>query len=204
MAFQDITDPGAVQLAIAEFDRVGTDSFLTRYGFKKARAFFLAVGGREYDSKAIAGAAHGYQFPNLGPLHPSDFSGGEATVARKLRSLGFTVIRKDIGPDADADTRNPIWNRDELILALDAYVMWNGRPPAKTSAAIAELSRLLNELHRLLGTPRGETLRNPSGVYMKLMNFRIPGRSSAASTCRLGNPGNDRTSHRFGSFSERH
>jgi predicted HNH restriction endonuclease len=75
-------------------------------------------------------------------------------------------------PDANGDARNPIWSRDELTLALDAYVIWNGRPPAKTSDAIAELSRLLNKLHRLMGTPRGETLRNPSGVYMKLMNFR--------------------------------
>jgi 5-methylcytosine-specific restriction protein A len=67
---------------------------------------------------------------------------------------------------------NPDWNQDELILVLDAYVKWNGRPPGKTSDEIAELSLLLNDLHRLLGTPPEKTLRNPNGVYMKLMNFR--------------------------------
>jgi hypothetical protein len=29
------------------------------------------------------------------------------------------------------DARNPPWNRDELILALDAYLRWKGNPPAK-------------------------------------------------------------------------
>ena len=45
---------------------------------------------------------------------------------------------------------NPAWNRDELIVALDAYVMWNGNPPAKSSDAIEGLSALLNDLHRAI------------------------------------------------------
>jgi hypothetical protein len=48
--------------------------------------------GQLYDSKAIAGAAVGYQFPADGPLSAADFSGGEATVAAALRSLGFDVV----------------------------------------------------------------------------------------------------------------
>ena len=67
---------------------------------------------------------------------------------------------------------NPAWNRDELIVALDAYVRWNGNPPAKSSDAIEGLSALLNDLHRALGTKGDDTLRNSNGVYMKLMNFR--------------------------------
>jgi hypothetical protein len=47
------------------------------------------VGGPLYDSKAIAGAAHGYQ--HAAPLAASDFSGGEATVANRLEQLGFEV-----------------------------------------------------------------------------------------------------------------
>ena len=122
MAFQDITDPGAVQLAIAEFDRVGTHSFLTKYGFKRSRTFFLVVGDREYDSKAIAGAAHGYQFPNLGPLRPSDFSGGEATVARKLRSLGLKTkeARRGALRNALLSLRNKI--RQEFPALARAFV----------------------------------------------------------------------------------
>lgn len=78
-------------------------------------------------------------------------------------------------PDAgeiEENIRNPPWNRDELILALDEYVRWNGNPPGKTSADIHDLSHTLNELRRILGTRGQSTLRNANGVYMKLMNFR--------------------------------
>ena len=44
----------------------------------RARAYFLYENGRYYDSKAIVGVAHGYEFPEEGPLHPADFSGGAA------------------------------------------------------------------------------------------------------------------------------
>ena len=57
-----ITDltPEAVRQAIAEFDRLGRDSFLNTYGFGKARGYFLVHNGQAYDSKAIAGVAHQY------------------------------------------------------------------------------------------------------------------------------------------------
>ena len=48
------------------------------YGFGPAREYFLVIGDMHYDSKAIVGVAHGYQFPSEGPLRPEDFSGGEA------------------------------------------------------------------------------------------------------------------------------
>jgi predicted HNH restriction endonuclease len=68
--------------------------------------------------------------------------------------------------------RNPTWNRDELILALDAYVRWGASPPAKNSADIAALSQTMNDLRRVLGSVGNDKLRNANGVYMKLMNFR--------------------------------
>ena len=71
------------------------------------------------------------------------------------------------------ETRNPPWNRDELILALDAYVRWQGNPPAKTSPDIADLSRAVSDLRQVLGTQGQPTLRNTNGVYMKLMNCGI-------------------------------
>jgi hypothetical protein len=43
------------------------------------------------------GAAHGYQFPNKGPLRAADFSGGDATVKAKLEQLGFTVESTSAG-----------------------------------------------------------------------------------------------------------
>jgi hypothetical protein len=57
----------------------------------RSREYFLLLDGRQYDSKAIAGVAHKFAVPAEGPLGPSDFSGGEATVVRVLERLGFTV-----------------------------------------------------------------------------------------------------------------
>ena len=81
----------AVREATAEFDRIGRDVFLAQYGFGRARSYFLAVGGKLYESKAIAGAARGYALPVAGSLKPSQFSGGEATVHRRFEELGFEI-----------------------------------------------------------------------------------------------------------------
>ncbi|HEY0601854.1 MAG TPA: hypothetical protein VGD58_03030 [Herpetosiphonaceae bacterium] len=91
MALTDLTSSDAVLRAVEEYDEIGQDAFLTKYGFGRAREFFLEHNGKLYDSKAIVGAAHGYQFPHEGPLGARSFSGGEATVQRKLEDLGFTV-----------------------------------------------------------------------------------------------------------------
>lgn len=67
--------------------------------------------------------------------------------------------------------RNPIWSRDELILALDLYLRHRGFPPAKDSDEVMELSNFLNQMGKALGIAESETYRNPNGVYMKMMNF---------------------------------
>jgi 5-methylcytosine-specific restriction protein A len=91
MGFSDITEPKAVSDAIEEFDRLGREKFLETYGFGKARKYYLVVNGKYYDSKAILGVAHKYQFPAKEPLKWSDFNGGKLTVQAKLEELGFTV-----------------------------------------------------------------------------------------------------------------
>jgi len=91
IALSDITDSTAVLQAAKEFDALGREAFLAHYGFGKARGYFLLLDGKRYDSTAIMGAAHGYQFPEKGPLRAADFSGGDATVKTKLEQLGFTV-----------------------------------------------------------------------------------------------------------------
>lgn len=97
-----LQSPSAVQAALDEFLHVGRDAFLEKYGFKQARSYFVVDPrtGERCDSKAIVGAAYGYQFPSQGPLRPGDFSGGDATVAAKLGALGFEVVRiRDWSPD---------------------------------------------------------------------------------------------------------
>jgi hypothetical protein len=39
--------------AVAEYDRLGQNRFLAKYGFGAARSYRLLVDGKTYDSKAI-------------------------------------------------------------------------------------------------------------------------------------------------------
>lgn len=115
----DLTSRDAVVQAMAEFDRVGRADFLSKYGFWPARSYFVTHDGRSYDSKAIAGAAYGFQFPLQGPLSANDFSGGDATVRPKLESLGFE-FSGGAEPDAgeltsDRLTEGEIYPREELV-----------------------------------------------------------------------------------------
>jgi 5-methylcytosine-specific restriction protein A len=90
MPLSDLT-ASAVNMAISEFDKLGRLAFLKKYGFGPARGYFLEKNGTQYDSKAVAGAAHGY-LPDQKPLSANEFSGGAATVQRVLQELGFNVL----------------------------------------------------------------------------------------------------------------
>jgi 5-methylcytosine-specific restriction enzyme A len=164
MSLSDIAHREAVLQAIQECERLGQTIFLRKYGFRKARDYSVWHEGKPYPSKAIAGVAHRYEFPTAEPLRAADFSGGEATVARKLRALGFEVTRT-------GQQKNPPWARDELILALDLYFRY---PPQHISHAHPEvitLSHILNALPIHPVRPDARRFRNPNGVYMKLCNF---------------------------------
>lgn len=99
MTLGDLTDRDAVLRAVRRYDELGPEQFLSTYGFKPAREYLLQVDGKHYDSKAIAGVAHGLQHPELGPLKADSFNGGADGAARRLRRLGFTVAtRAQISP----------------------------------------------------------------------------------------------------------
>ena len=159
MSLSDVTAEG-VERAIAEFDRLGRETFLAQYGFRKARRYFLVRDERRYDSKAIVGVAHGYDYPSRGRLRSKEFSGGEDTVARHLEYLGFDVERV---------LSNPPWVEEELIIALDLYLRV-GSPGAK-HPAVVELSRVLNALPLHAERPDADRFRNPNSVGLKLANF---------------------------------
>jgi 5-methylcytosine-specific restriction protein A len=89
-----LTDRSAVLKAMAEYDRLGRDTFLDQQSFGRAKWWYVLHEGKQYDSKAIVGAAIGYQAGK--PLTSNDFSGGERSVVRKLRALGFEVVRFEI------------------------------------------------------------------------------------------------------------
>lgn len=75
-----------------------------------------------------------------------------------------------------ARIRSPAWHRDELILALDLYVrlggVGSGPLPDKDAPAIIEVSRTISGLPIWTALDRATTFRNPSGVALKLANFR--------------------------------
>lgn len=81
----------AVLFAIKECDQLGHDKFRAKYGFGRARDYFLIYRGKRYDSKAIAGVSHKFVNPSSGSLKKETFSGGLTTVRKKLVELGFEV-----------------------------------------------------------------------------------------------------------------
>jgi len=46
MALADVTSPAAVLEAVAEFDALGREQFLAKYGFHPARSYFLVHNGQ--------------------------------------------------------------------------------------------------------------------------------------------------------------
>lgn len=104
--------------AVAEYDELGQDEFLRKYGFDRARSYLLIHNGKAYDSKAVVGGAHGF-LEGQEPLAAGEFSGGEATVGRLLRRLGFTV---QVSSDLTGD--------DVVALISKLHVRWSARQPA--------------------------------------------------------------------------
>jgi MrcB-like, N-terminal domain len=116
VALADLTSRDAVLAAMEEFDSLGRDQFLQRYGFGRARDYEVVHEDGRYDSKAIVGAAHGHQHPSLGPLESGDFSGGQPTI-NKLKELGFDVIQIDDSDSAGDRTAAPLARFLELYPA---------------------------------------------------------------------------------------
>ncbi len=87
---RDVTSREAVLAAIAEFDEIGREAFLEKYGFGPSREYVVVEDDRQYDSKALLGAAYSYQFNGVERLTPQDFSGGDETRG-VLERLGFAV-----------------------------------------------------------------------------------------------------------------
>src|ERR1700686_3927092 len=98
MALADLTREGVLK-AVAEFERLGRDAFLDKYGYGQATTYSLVIDGKHYDPKAIVGVAHGFDRPDLGPLKNNELVGGRSGSSRVLERLGFKVepIREGAG-----------------------------------------------------------------------------------------------------------
>jgi 5-methylcytosine-specific restriction enzyme A len=255
MALSNVTTDSVLR-AVEEYHALGQNAFLEKYGFGKSTRYLLRINGEDFDSKAIAGAAHGYAFPELGPLANSAFSGGKDAAARVLEGLGFQIVEKEasgkrvwaldelssvqrehyevsrsfeghftraqfderyrkmfparnpnsilpsdfshnntqsakdlypsfletvgdsvyhfVGLEAghEGKIRNPLWTRDELILATEFYKQFAPQIPGKTDERLIGLADEIRALASSLGLHGDETFRNPNGVYMKLMELK--------------------------------
>ncbi len=67
---------------------------------------------------------------------------------------------------------NPNWNRDETILALDAYFALAGKNPNAKDPLIIALSETLRALPYHGEAARKPTFRNPDGAAFKVQNLR--------------------------------
>lgn len=79
-----------VLAALAEYDRLGSREFLSRYRFGRSRAYTLWHGGQEYDSTAVLGVA--YLHATGRTATREEFSGGLSGAVRVLQSLGFDIV----------------------------------------------------------------------------------------------------------------
>jgi hypothetical protein len=82
-------DRGAVDRAVAEYDRLGPAEFFARHGFAPTTTYEMTVGDRRYPPKAILGVA--YELTTGHRLASGDFEGGRSGAVRVLTALGFTV-----------------------------------------------------------------------------------------------------------------
>src|SRR3978361_123615 len=93
MALADLTSNEAVLEALAEFERIGEEAFLQKYGFSQSYDYVIRHELNDYPAEAILGAAYGGQFPDAGPLSHTTLSEGQPTID-KLGGLGFVVERR--------------------------------------------------------------------------------------------------------------
>jgi len=142
MSLADLSSPDAIKKAMAECDRLGRMDFLARYGYGSAQEYVVKYNGKAYDSKAVAGVAHMFEFPDLGPLKKGDFSGGvrSGAAAKKLSQLGFQIV----------GLSSPVgWSLVECEITVEAYFQCvalqnEGKPFTKSSIYRQVASKLDN------------------------------------------------------------
>jgi len=91
MPLNHMADPEAIRKAARECNEMGTEAFLQKYAFGRTR-YMALVDGKRYPGKALVAAAHGYEFPEEGPLEHGQISGGQGGTNRILRRLGFEIV----------------------------------------------------------------------------------------------------------------
>jgi len=103
---------------------------------------------------------------------PPDVSALNLRSMRRLTTASVQRLEVAWGIAAEKPGRNPKWERDELILALDLYFRLHRVLPDRGHPEVVQLSALLNALPGRSSRPDAVRFRNPNGVVLKLANFR--------------------------------
>lgn len=164
----------AVLSAILECDEMTPQAFLKKYGFGRPRNGFVYHEGKAYAAMALMAAAFGYLPGRPAPLSKAEIKGGLTGVKPAFRKLGFIVeepygFQPPLYIPQEKQAKNPLWTREQVILALDLYVKHKGRDPGSAHPDVLEVSALLRQMATEAGLT---TYRNAAGVIMKMMNFR--------------------------------
>ena len=177
MSLAQLSSPTAVKHAINESIRIGRDEFLRLYGFGRSREYPLLFDGQEFDSKAVAGVAHRYQFPELGALRSVEFSGGitDQGAARRLFELGYQI--------QGLHRRPKDWTLDESELAADAYFECLGQ---KLIGQRFNRTQALNRVATRIGRTRGSIDRKFQNIDAILLEADLPRLNDAIAKNKQG------------------
>ncbi|TDD92081.1 HNH endonuclease [Saccharopolyspora karakumensis] len=145
-----------VLAAIAEYDALGRETFLSRYGFDDATSYLLHHAEERYEAAAVLAAAHGY-LPDRSALRASELPSRKNAVELHLRRLRFDVRR----------LKSPSWERDEVILACDLVRQNGWHWLSADDQRVQELSELLQLMPLHPAEVRGPKFRNVNGVARK-------------------------------------
>jgi hypothetical protein len=96
-----------VLTAVDEYDKRGDEEFLTEYGVGQTRDYVLRHDGKDYDSKAVLGAAQWHATGK--PASRLQFQEGKEGAAKVLRELGFDVAYLAHASDADDGPATGQW-----------------------------------------------------------------------------------------------
>lgn len=166
---------GKGEAGVREFENVPQLSERAREHFEVARQFEADFTSREFKDayvKAFPGRA-------VGSIIPTDFAFNSDQYDKERRPSFLEVLEEGrlryVGLEEGQRKKakqNPLWTRDELILATEFYKRFAPSIPGKADERLIALSQEIRSVAESLGLQGDETFRNPNGVYMKLMELR--------------------------------
>lgn len=167
--FSHVSSPD-IHAAVAEYDRLGQDEFLSAHGFGRSRGYELVVDGKTYDSQAILGVAHRHATGTL--ASSGEFSGGRYGAAKILKELGFEVTQP-IASSPEVVPATGSWREVSDVGSNAARDAWGtaARPVlldiARRYQSVITYSELADEVQRQTGIRTKQGLQHWIGPVLE-------------------------------------